>query len=193
MGRPRAFDVDAALDRALEVFWRQGFEGASLQDLTEAMGINRPSLYAAFGNKEALFRKVLDRYAAGPAGFLAEALQAPTARAAMEQMLLRAAEVQTDPSHPKGCLMVHGALACSDSMDPVREEIAVRRLAAEVAIRERLELARNTGELPHGVDCADLARYFATVVRGMAVQAVSGTSRAELLRVANTAMQVWPT
>src|SRR5881397_2597277 len=105
-GRPRSFDLDKALDAALQVFWQKGYEGASLSDLTEAMGINRPSLYAAFGNKEALFRKVLDRYFAGPAAYVREALQEPTARAVVERLLLGAAESHSDPRHPQGCLAV---------------------------------------------------------------------------------------
>src|SRR5256885_4867094 len=97
IGRPRAFDVDLALDRALQVFWRKGYEGASLSDLTQAMGINRPSLYAAFGDKEMLFRKALDRYASGPAAYVSEALKESTARAAIERLLREAAYSLTNP------------------------------------------------------------------------------------------------
>src|SRR5712672_80887 len=108
-GRPRDFDVDEALDRALEVFWRRGYEGASLPDLTAAMGINRPSLYAAFGSKEGLFRRALDRYAEGPAAYVREALDEPTARRVAERLLGGAAERLTDPRNPGGCLVVQGA------------------------------------------------------------------------------------
>src|SRR5437016_6245784 len=122
-GRPRAFDCDQALDRALQLFWEKGYEGTSLSDLTRALGINRPSLYAAFGNKEALFQKVLDRYVGGPASFVREALNEPTARAVAERLLRDAAEAQTDPCHPRGCLLVHGALTCGAEADPVRREL----------------------------------------------------------------------
>src|SRR5438105_3265928 len=158
-GRPRGFDADKALDRALKVFWRKGYEGTSLSDLTGAMGINRPSLYAAFGNKESLFQKVLDRYAGGPACFVREALNEPTARAVAERLLRQAAELQTDPRYPRGCLLVHGALACGDEADPVRRELAVRRAAGEATLRRRLERARAEGDLAPGADPGDLARY----------------------------------
>src|SRR5215470_17599780 len=119
MGRPREFDVDQALERALQVFWRKGYEGASLPDLTQAMGINRPSLYAAFGNKEALFRKALDRYAEGPAAYLGAALNEPTARAIAERLLHGTSDLVTDPRNPRGCLIVHGALACGEAAESV--------------------------------------------------------------------------
>src|SRR5438876_1611267 len=124
VGRPRAFDVDEALDQALKVFWRKGYEGTSLPDLTRAMGINRPSLYAAFGNKEALFRKALDRYAQGPAAYVREALSKPTARAVVQHLLLGAVEMATDPRHPRGCLAVQGALACGDEAECVRKHLS---------------------------------------------------------------------
>src|SRR5262245_51050944 len=134
LGRPRAFDVDAALDRALTVFWRKGYEGTSLPDLTRAMGINRPSLYATFGNKEALFRKVLDRYAEGPSAYVREALQEPTARAVAQRLLRGAVGLLTDPRNPRGCLMVQGALVCGGAAESVRRELARRRAASEVAV-----------------------------------------------------------
>src|SRR5262245_28573236 len=115
MGRPREFDAEEALERALYVFWRKGYEGASLSDLTEAMGINRPSLYAAFGNKEELFRKALDRYADGPAAFNRQALESKTARGVVECLLRGTAESVTDPCHPAGCLAVQGALSCGEA------------------------------------------------------------------------------
>src|SRR5476649_1907278 len=127
IGRPRAFDIDAALDRALQVFWKKGYEGASLSDLTDAMGINRPSLYAAFGNKEELFRKAVTRYTDGPASFVRIALEEPTARAAVERLLYGALEVMADPRNPRGCLMVQGALSCGTTADPVRKELGARR------------------------------------------------------------------
>src|SRR2546423_7288883 len=140
-GRPRSFDTDEALDRALRVFWRKGYEGTSLPDLTAAMRINRPSLYAAFGNKERLFRRAVDRYVEGPASFVPKALDEPRARAVAEKLLGGAVDLVTDPRGPRGCLLVHGALACGEAAESVRCELVARRLAGEAAIRERFERA----------------------------------------------------
>src|SRR4029077_3589910 len=146
-GRPRAFDLDAALERAMHVFWAKGYEGAALSDLTRAMRINRPSLYAAFGNKEQLFRKVLDRYASGPLAYFEKALEAPSARDVIEQILFGAAKLASDPRLPGGCLMVQGALACGDAAGSVQKEIAARRTASEIALRRRLQRATRERDL----------------------------------------------
>jgi AcrR family transcriptional regulator len=193
MGRPRSFDADEALQRALQVFWYKGYEGTSLSDLTRAMGINRPSLYAAFGNKETLFRKALDRYSEGPAAYVREALGERTARAVVERLLCGAVDLLTDPHGPPGCLMVQGALACREAADPVRQELALRRAASEAAICQRFKRAKLEGDLPTDADPADLARFIATVIHGMAVQAAGGAGRDQLRRVAQTALRAWPT
>jgi AcrR family transcriptional regulator len=192
-GRPRSFDCDRALDLALQLFWRKGYEGTSLADLTEAIGINRPSLYAAFGNKEALFHKALDRYASGPAASLREALNELTARTVAERLLREAADLQTRPGHPPGCLAVHGALTCGEEAEPIRRALIAHRAAGETALRQRFERARSEGDLPPGADPADLARYVITVIQGMAVQAASGATREELGRVIEMALRAWPT
>src|SRR5437879_5569396 len=108
MGRPRAFDAEHALDEAMEVFWRHGYEGATIAQLTEAMGINPPSLYAAFGSKEGLLKAALDRYTARRDAFMVEILSAPTARETAERMLMGIADSQTDPANPPGCLLIQG-------------------------------------------------------------------------------------
>jgi AcrR family transcriptional regulator len=184
--------LENALDRALNVFWRKGYEGASLPELTKAMGINRPSLYAAFGNKEALFRKALDRYASGPAGYVGRALAAPTARGVFAALLEGAIGMMSDPRAPRGCLMVQGALACGDAGESVRKELIARRLAGECALRERFERARAEGDLPAGADPGDLARFAVTVLHGMSVQAASGVSAEGLRGVAEMAMRAFP-
>ena len=191
-GRPRAFDMDKALDAALDLFWRKGYEGTSIADLTEAMGINPPSLYAAFGGKETLFHQALDRYEAAHAVFWNEALAAPSAYEAMKKLLESTADSLSDKKNPRGCLIVQGALAGGDECDPVRQELAARRNKSVTMIRERLARAKREGDLHKDADPASLARYVATVIHGMAVQAVSGVSRPELRRVAETALKAWP-
>src|ERR1700688_4602574 len=128
-GRTRQFDVDEALDRALEVFWARGYEGATLPELTRAMGINRPSLYAAFGNKEQLFRKALDRYQTGPMSFLTEALLKPTARAVVEAIFSGFVRMPLDRDKARGCLIVSGALAASEEAESARRDFAQLRQA----------------------------------------------------------------
>lgn len=191
-GRPRTFDVDQALDRALKVFWRKGYEGASLPDLTKAMRISRPSLYAAFGNKESLFRKAMDRYIDGPACHVREALEEPTARRVVEHLWQASIDLVTDPRNPRGCFMVQGALACGDTGDRVRREMARRRARTEARIRERFERAVAEGDLPRKADPAQLAKFVTTVSHGMAVQAAGGASRDELKRVSALALEAWP-
>ena len=192
LGRPRAFDADRALDRALAVFWRNGYEGASLPALTKAMGINRPSLYAAFGNKEELFRKAVDRYDRGPASYAPKALKKPTAREVVEALLEGIVVLLTKPQHPGGCLMVQGALACGANANRVRQELASRRAAGVAAIRRRFQRAIDEGDLPASADATGLARFVATVMHGLAVQAASGASRKELLRVKDMFLRIWP-
>ena len=193
LGRPRAFDLDAALDRAVEVFWQKGYEGASLTDLTDAMGINRPSLYAAFGNKEALFCKALDRYANGPGVYTCEALEAPTAYEVARQLLVGAIRLTTGPTTPPGCMMVQSILVSSDDADAMRQEVAARRAAGLTRLRERLERARAEGDLPADSDPAVLAGYIFAVQQGISVHAAGGMAREELERIAELALRVWPT
>ncbi len=191
-GRPRAFDIDEALEKALQVFWRKGYLGASLTDLTEAMGINRPSLYATFGNKETLFRKALDRYSDRQTAYLREALEEPTARRVIERMMHGVVDLVTNPCNPSGCLFAQSMLSCADPDDPLHEELAKRRMSGEIAIRDRFERALSEGDLPSDADPAALACFVVTVNFGMSVQAASGASRAELLQVVQTALRACP-
>jgi AcrR family transcriptional regulator len=191
-GRPRAFDIHQALDRAVEVFWRKGYEGTSLSDLTKAMGINRPSIYAAFGDKRALFSKVIDRYTNGAADFALQALQAPNAREVAERLLFGAAEEMCGGDHPAGCLLVQGALAAGSEAASVRRELASRRDHARALLHQRLRRAKKEGDLPPDADPAALARYLMTVLNGMAVQGAGGASRNDLRRVADVALKAWP-
>ncbi|SRR6266545_737143 len=191
-GRPRAFDLEAALDRALDVFWRQGYEGTSLSDLTTAMKINRPSMYAAFGNKEDLFGKVLDRYLSGPGAYAEQALDAPTARDVVERLVYGAIGLTTGPYTPHGCLNVRGTQACGPESESARRQVIERRMAGETALARRLERARSEGDLPSDCDPADLARFVTTLADGIAVQAAGGCGPDELRRVAEMALRAWP-
>jgi AcrR family transcriptional regulator len=192
MGRPREFDVDKALDLALQVFWRKGYEGASMADLTETMGITKPSLYSAFGNKEELFRKALDRYVDGPGGYFQAALAKPTMRAVVEHLLYESADAVTDPNHPPGCLAVQGALSCGDAAESIKQELMSRRAKGEQDLRQRFERAIAEGDLPEGSDAADLAAYLSAILQGMAVQAAGGTTREQLRKIAEMALRTWP-
>lgn len=192
IGRPREFDVDEALEAALQVFWRKGYEGASMAELTASMGITRPSLYAAFGNKEELFRKALDRYVDGPGGYTKLALQQPTARAVVEQLLFGAADAVTDPSCPPGCLAVQGALTCGIAAESVKQELVARRCSGEDDLRLRFKRAQREGDLPDDANPADLSKYISTVLQGMAVQATNGASRTDLRKIAEMTLKGWP-
>ena len=192
-GRPRAFDRDQALNIALDLFWRHGFEGTSTAQLTAAMGIAPPSLYAAFGSKEGLFREALAVYGERYGGFLNEAMSAPgPARGAVEQMLLRAARQFANAEHPLGCMVAAGELQASPTSAALVVEVTGQRQAAQQVIRSRLEAARKAGELPAATDTATLSAFFAMTIQGMAVQARDGARPAMLKRLAELAMQAWP-
>jgi AcrR family transcriptional regulator len=191
-GRPREFDLDEALDRALTVFWRKGYEGTSLLDLTRAMQINRPSLYAAFGNKESLFRKAIDRYVEGPACHVRESLAEPTARQVAKKLWHGTIELVAEPGNPRGCFLVQSALACGDEADTLRKEMAKRRAQGQSLLRRRFEQAVSDGDLPADINAEDLARFVSTVSHGISVQAAGGASRNELAKVAEIALRALP-
>lgn len=192
MPRPRAFDLDIATERALQLFWSKGYEGTTLEDLTEAMGINRPSLYAAFGNKEGVFRRALELYVSGPGGGAFATLDADTAREVAYRMLRFYADTVGQPGRPRGCLLVQGALVCSNEGTSVRQTLADQRRLSEDALISRFERAKREGDLPADVSPTDLGRYVWTVCQGIAVQAVSGATRDQLRRVVAQAMRAWP-
>ena len=192
MGRPRGFDTEAILDLIVDVFWQHGYEGTSMATLTAATGLGKPSLYAAFGSKEDLFRAAFARYRARQATFTGNLLADPLARAGVERLLLALVDSQTQPGLPSGCLMVHGSLVGSIDSARIRDELNARRKATEAKVRERLARAKTEGELAADIDVSDLARYVATVIQGLAVQAASGTPRKALYRVVKLAMRAWP-
>ena len=191
-GRPREFDLDTALTAALRVFWSKGYEGASLSDLTEAMGITRPSLYAAFGNKEALFCKALDLYEREKLAYVNEALAAPTARQVAERMLRGSLANYTSECEPKGCLGVISSMPCGEESESIRAHVIARRASSHEAIIHRFERAKAEGDLPAHVDVAGLTAYLLALLQGMAVQAGSGADTAQLEGLIETSLTVWP-
>lgn len=192
MGRHREFDVEQVLDAALRVFWQKGYEGASYADLTQATGVERPALYAAFGNKETLFRRALERYYAHYLDFFAAALDLPTSREVATAILRGTAELNTRYPDRTGCLGVHGALAVSDDAESVRCAVTEARASGQALLQARLERARAQGDLPASANPAALAAYVCAVAHGMAVQAKAGFSRETLEAVAEQALATWP-
>jgi len=191
MGRPREFDAETALDQAMEVFWRHGYEGATIAQLTEAMGINPPSLYACFGNKEGLLKAALDRYTRLRGEWMEEVLAAPTAREVTARLLMGIADKQTDPANPPGCLLVQGGIACGSGSENVPFELAARRAQNEEQLRDRFIRARAEGDLKPASDPAALARYVFAVSVGMGVMASSGADREALRQVAAVAIDAF--
>jgi AcrR family transcriptional regulator len=192
-GRPRSFDTDQALDTALDLFWRHGYEGTSLAALTSAIGVSAPSLYAAFGDKQSLFLKTVERYIQRPASYLAIACQKPTARAVAEQLFAGAIEMVMQRNHPVGCLLVQAALSTAPDASPVRDELTRIRHAAESHLRKRLERSLSDGDFPPTADPTLFARYLMTIVWGLSVQAAGGATRPQLQQVAHLALQALPT
>jgi len=192
IGRPRGFDADEALEQAMRVFWEQGYEGASLTDLTNAMGITRTSMYAAFGNKEDLFRKALERYTEGPASYGARAMREPTARQVATAFLNGSVRATTRPGWPTGCLGVQGSLAAGDPGRNARDALVAWRNEAVALLRDRFQQAVDEGDLSPDTDPELLARYLMTVANGIAVQAAGGIPREDLQQVADMALRNWP-
>ncbi|MGW1750138.1 TetR/AcrR family transcriptional regulator [Streptomyces sp. NPDC002092] len=190
-GRPRSFDRETALEKAVMAFWEHGYEATSVSDLTRVMGIGAPSLYAAFGDKRALFDEVVTVYGARYGSFADRALaEEPTARAAVERMLREAAAEYTAPGRPHGCLVIHAATNCTSP--EVEASLRERRNANIAAFESRMKAGIASGELPPGTDAAALARHTGAIIQGMSQQARDGASRQELEALAEIAMSIWP-
>lgn len=192
IGRPREFDVETALSAALRVFWTKGYEGASLTDLTGAMGITRPSLYAAFGNKESLFRKALDLYEREKLAYVGEALKAPTSREVAERLLRGALEMQTSDCEPRGCLRIISSVSCSPENESIRAELTERRRSSQRVLCDRMQRAQEEGDLALDVDVEGLCNYLVAILQGMSVQAGSGATAAQLQSLVETTLAMWP-
>ncbi|MDD1057006.1 TetR/AcrR family transcriptional regulator [Streptomyces cocklensis] len=191
-GQRRAFDRDEALETAMTEFWRYGYEATSVAALTQAMGINPPSLYAAFGNKRQLFSEAVARYAGTHGSYGARALAEPTARAAVERLLRLAAAAYTEPGRPPGCLVINGATNCTPASEDVKAELREWRDGTKRALERKIDADVASGLLPPGTDAMALATFYAAVVQGMCTQACDGVGRAELDRTADVALAAWP-
>ncbi|RJL24844.1 TetR/AcrR family transcriptional regulator [Bailinhaonella thermotolerans] len=190
-GRPRGFDRDAALERAMIEFWSRGYEATSIATLTSAMGINPPSLYAAFGDKRKLFHEAVERYAGTHGMVTVRALaEEPVARDAMARLLREAARVYSDPSHPPGCLVITAAVNVTS--EEVKAELREGRAASKRAFEQKIQADVDAGRLPPDTDAHALATYYAAVVQGMSTQSCDGATREELEQVADLAMRAWP-
>ncbi|WP_080867799.1 TetR/AcrR family transcriptional regulator [Agrobacterium tumefaciens] len=192
MGRHREFDVDEVLDAVVKVFWRKGYEGTTYADLVEATGVERPALYSAFGNKEALFLKALARYDERYLDYMPEALALPTARDVATRIIHQAIDLNTRFPEHTGCLGINGGLAVSDDAEPVRRALNEYRLAGQARLRKRFAQAKADGDLPETADPLALAAFVTTVTQGIAVQAKAGLDRATLELVADEALTCWP-
>ena len=191
-GRPLSFDREAALNPAMLLFWRHGYEATSLAELTRAMGVTAPSIYAAYGDKKGLFRAAVHRYltrSQTPAEVIA---QAATAAAAARALIEGAAAAFTGADTPAGCLLASSAIAVSAEADDVREELAAIRREIETALCARIAADMDIGEVPAGADPAVLAAYVMAVIQGLSTLARDGATRAKLQQVAQLAMAAWP-
>jgi len=192
MGRPRVFREPEALDAAMRVFWDKGYEGASLDDLTQAMKINRSSLYSTFKNKENLFRLVLERYSGGPMAYLFQALEQPTLRAVVETLLRSTVRFLSDASHPRGCLSLQGGLTCGSGSEAVKQAMIDWRNGGLAQLQRRVQRAQEEGDLARNIRPKDFARYIAILLNGLSVQAANGATAAELNRAVELALRAMP-
>ncbi len=189
-GRPREFDVEDALAAALRVFWAKGYEGASLTDLTDAMAITRRKGWAAFGNKEALFKQALDLYETEKLAYVKGALAAPTAKGVAQRML--AGTIDNITSECRGCLGVIASVNCSSEDSPIRQDVRARAESSRRAIVERMQRGIDDGDFAIPIDAEAMTSYMLAVLQGISVQAGTGASRPELQRVADAALAIWP-
>ncbi|MBU3063576.1 TetR/AcrR family transcriptional regulator [Nocardia sp. NEAU-G5] len=193
MGRPRSFDREAALERAVDVFWEHGYDATSIALLCERMAISTPSLYSAFGDKRALFLEALDRYLHTYGAFTAQALaEEPTAYGAISRLLHEAAGAYTRPQHPAGCLLITATTNCTPQSADLKTHLSEIRRAATEALEQKVRTGITAGELPADTDSHALALFYGATIQGMSATARDGGDRADLDAIAATALHAWP-
>lgn len=192
VGRPRSFDETAAIDCAIQVFWKRGFDGASLSELTAAMGIKPGSLYAAFGNKQELFRRALQRYLVTEVAFIQETLNEPTALAVAQRLLRESALFLSRRGFPRGCMTIQGSQVITEEGEQIHKELVDLRVRSERKLRDRLSRAVREGDLPENTNPDSLARFLVSIYQGMTIQSVNGASRKDLLDLAEVSLFAWP-
>lgn len=189
MGRPISFDKDAALEAAMLLFWERGYEGTSMADLTKAMGLNPSSIYAAFGDKHALFSATVKRYMEIRAQYAVKALEEPTLKRVIRALFDNTVAFLTTPGHPPTCMTLVGAVGCSIEAKPARDLMTEIRKQNQLAFRKRFLEARKSGELPKGINVDDYTRYLSSIVAGLSIQAANGSTKKELKRTARMALR----
>jgi AcrR family transcriptional regulator len=188
-GRPIGFDRDAALEAAMLLFWQRGYEGTSMADLTQAMGLNPSSIYAAFGDKHALFQLVVERYMELRAQYAVKALEEPTLKRFIRALFENTVAFLSTPGHPPTCMTLAGAVGCSLDATPARDLMTAIRKQNQVALKERLLKARQSGELPKSINLDDDTRYLSSIIAGLSIQAANGSTKEELERTAKMAIR----
>jgi AcrR family transcriptional regulator len=188
-GRPISFDKDAALEAAMLLFWERGFEGTCMTSLTQAMGLNPSSIYAAFGDKHALFQLAVKRYMETRAQYATEALEKPTLEKVVRALFDNTVAFLTAPGHPPTCMTLAGAMGGSADAVPARDLMTEIRRQNEVAMRERFLKARESGELSKDINVDDYTRYLSSILAGLSIQAANGSTKAELKRTAQMALR----
>ncbi len=191
-GRPRSFDLDTVLERAMRLFWLRGYETTSLAELLKAMRVTTPSIYSAFGDKEHLFLETIKRYIAGPGSYQAEALREKTAKGAVTRILSQAVDSITDPDTPPGCMLTLSAINCSAASASVRQAVTEARREMEQALCRRIEQGKTEGDVPAATDAPALAGFYSTFLYGMSIKAIEGVTREEARAMADAALRAWP-
>jgi len=188
-GRPISFDKDAALEAAMLLFWKRGYEGTSMADLTQVMGLNPSSIYAAFGDKHALFSLAVKRYIDSRAQYAIKPLEEPTLARVIRGLFYNTVMFLSTPGHPPNCMSLAGAMGCGVDATPARDLLREIRKQNQAAMRERLRKARRSGELPKGINVDDYTRYLSSILAGLSVQAANGSTKSELKRAAEMALR----